>query len=84
MQRLTTARSCAVSTAPDLMACKALRVTSGTDSLAPSARSAHPAAIPSGYGPSELHSARLRLSDASGTVLANGLALLGVPDPDRR
>jgi subtilase family serine protease len=55
--RLTTARSCAVSTAPDMMACKALKVTSGTDSLAPSARSAHPAAIPSGYGPSELGSA---------------------------
>ncbi|MDD1060460.1 S53 family peptidase [Streptomyces cocklensis] len=55
--RLTTARSCAVSTAPDLMACKALKVTSGTDSLALSARSAHPAAIPSGYGPSELRSA---------------------------
>lgn len=56
-QRLTTARSCAVSNAPDLMACKALKVTSGDGSLAPSARSAHPAAVPSGYGPSELRSA---------------------------
>ncbi|MFI0721176.1 S8 family serine peptidase [Streptomyces sp. NPDC021224] len=55
--RLTTARSCAVATAPDAMACKALRVTSGSDTLAPAARSAHPAAIPSGYGPSELRAA---------------------------
>ncbi|WP_333768522.1 S53 family peptidase [Streptomyces sp. IBSBF 2435] len=55
--RLTTARSCSVSTAVDVMACKALKVTSGADSLAPAARSAHPAAIPPGYGPTELRGA---------------------------
>ncbi|WP_327293394.1 S53 family peptidase [Streptomyces sp. NBC_01198] len=64
--RLTTARSCAVSTAPDVMACKALKVTSGADSLAPSARSAHPAAIPSGYGPADLRSA-YAVPDAGGS-----------------
>ncbi|NJP44809.1 peptidase S8 [Streptomyces sp. PRB2-1] len=55
--RLTAARSCAVATVPGAMACKALKVTSGADTLAPSVRSAHPAAIPSGYGPAELRAA---------------------------
>ncbi|SEN68242.1 S53 family peptidase [Actinacidiphila rubida] len=68
---LTTARSCAVSTHPGVMACKALKVTSGANSLAPSARSANPAATPSGYGPSDLHSAyALPSSGGSGATVA--------------
>ena len=33
--------------------------------------------------PSDLHGARLRLVEATRTVLANGLALLGVSAPER-
>ncbi|MFG1811344.1 peptidase S8 [Streptomyces sp. NPDC049040] len=73
--RLTTMRSCAVSTSPDVMACAALKVTSGADTLAPSARSssgaANPAATPSGYGPADLRSAyALPTSGGSGATVA--------------
>ncbi|MBY8876619.1 S53 family peptidase [Actinacidiphila acidipaludis] len=68
---LTTARSCAVSTHPGVMACKALKVTSGVNSLAMSARSVNPAATPSGYGPSDLHSAYgLPSTGGSGATVA--------------
>jgi subtilase family serine protease len=68
---LTTERSCAVATAPGQMACKALKVTSGVDSLAVSARSKRPAATPSGYGPSDLRSAYgLPSSGGSGATVA--------------
>jgi subtilase family serine protease len=68
---LTTARSCAVSTHPGIMACKALKVTSGVNSLAASARSVNPAATPSGYGPSDLRSAyALPSSGGSGATVA--------------
>ncbi|MEE4541540.1 peptidase S8 [Streptomyces sp. V4-01] len=68
---LTTARSCAVSTRPGVMACKALKVTSGANSLAASARSVNPAATPSGYGPADLHSAyALPSTGGSGATVA--------------
>jgi len=68
---LTTARSCAVSTHPGVMACKALKVTSGVNSLAMSARSVNPAATPSGYGPADLHSAYgLPSTGGSGATVA--------------
>jgi subtilase family serine protease len=70
-QTLTTTRSCAVSTKPGFMACKALKVTSGVNSLAASARSVNPAATPSGYGPSDLHSAyALPSTGGSGATVA--------------
>ncbi|WP_333768975.1 S53 family peptidase [Streptomyces sp. IBSBF 2435] len=73
--RLTTARSCAVASKPGMMACSALKVTSGADSLAPAARSAsgvvNPAATPSGYGPADLHSAyALPTTGGSGATIA--------------
>jgi subtilase family serine protease len=53
------------------MACKALKVTSGVNSLAASARSVNPAATPSGYGPSDLHSAyALPSTGGSGATVA--------------
>ncbi|MFC4030392.1 peptidase S8 [Streptomyces polygonati] len=55
--RLTTARSCAVSTKPGMMACQAVRVTSGADTLAKSSGSTDAAAAPSGWGPADLLSA---------------------------
>jgi len=68
---LTTVRSCAVSTHPGVMACKALKVTSGANSLAASARSVNPAATPSGYGPSDLQSAyALPSTGGSGATVA--------------
>ncbi|MFI1091381.1 peptidase S8 [Streptomyces sp. NPDC020917] len=68
---LTTVRSCAVSTHPGVMACKALKVTSGANSLAASARSVNPAATPSGYGPSDLRSAyALPSTGGSGATVA--------------
>lgn len=41
-------------------------------------------ALPKGdEKPSAVHAARIRLADATGTVLANGLHLLGISAPDR-
>jgi subtilase family serine protease len=54
---ITTARSCAVSTAPDRMACLALKVTAGAGTLAHSSGSVGTAAAPSGYGPADLAAA---------------------------
>lgn len=73
--RLTTARSCAVSNRPDVMACSALKVTAGAETLAhstvPAASGVNPAATPSGYGPSDLHSAyALPTAGGSGATVA--------------
>ncbi|MFC4034363.1 S8 family serine peptidase [Streptomyces polygonati] len=54
---LTTARSCARATRPGMMACLALKVTGGVNTLARSTGSVGPAAAPAGYGPADLHSA---------------------------
>ncbi|MDX6353626.1 MAG: hypothetical protein QOF98_529 [Streptomyces sp.] len=54
---LTTARSCAVSNTPGIMACKALKVTSSLKSMAKSTGAVSPAAAPSGFGPTDLQSA---------------------------
>ena len=54
---ITTARSCALSTRPGVLACSALKVTGGVNTLAKSTGSVDPAAAPSGYGPADLHSA---------------------------
>ncbi|WNI19562.1 S53 family peptidase [Actinacidiphila sp. ITFR-21] len=55
--RLTTARSCAVAAKPGLMACQALKVTAGAQTLARSTGSVGAAAAPAGYGPADLVSA---------------------------
>ncbi|WUH89320.1 peptidase S8 [Streptomyces sp. NBC_00433] len=73
--KLTTTRSCAVSSRPDVMACAALKVTGGAETLAhstlPMSAAAKPAAAPSGYGPADLHSAyALPSTGGSGATVA--------------
>ncbi|MEU6850800.1 S53 family peptidase [Actinacidiphila alni] len=66
-----TARSCAVSSHPDVMACKALKVTKGISTLKKSTGSVNPAAAPSGFGPADLQSAYgLPSSGGSGATVA--------------
>ncbi|MET9217832.1 peptidase S8 [Streptomyces sp. NPDC003300] len=68
---VSTARSCAVSTHPDVMACKALKVTQGVNTLKKSTGSVNPAAAPSGFGPADLQSAyALPSSGGSGATVA--------------
>jgi subtilase family serine protease len=68
---VSTARSCAVSSRPGVMACKALKVTQGVNTLAKSTGSVHPAAAPSGFGPADLRSAyALPSSGGSGATVA--------------
>ncbi|WP_232792632.1 S53 family peptidase [Actinacidiphila yeochonensis] len=55
--QITTTRSCAASSRPDVMACNALKVTGGMSSLVQSSGSVNPAAAPSGFGPTDLQSA---------------------------
>ncbi|MFE3179827.1 peptidase S8 [Streptomyces violascens] len=54
---VTTVRSCAAPTRPDVMACKALKVTGGTVKSADAERALTAAAAPSGYGPASIQSA---------------------------
>jgi subtilase family serine protease len=69
--RLTTARSCAVSTRPGIMACLALKVTAGANTLAKSTGSVSKAAAPAGYGPADLLSAyALPAGGGSGATVA--------------
>ncbi|MBD0735224.1 peptidase S8 [Streptomyces sp. CBMA29] len=68
---VSTARSCALSTHPDVMACKALKVTQGVSTLKKSTGSVNPAAAPSGFGPADLQSAyALPSSGGSGATVA--------------
>src|SRR5947209_13458665 len=54
---ITTARSCVQSRHQAAMACNAVRVTGGFDTLAHSTGAVDPGATPSGYGPDDLRSA---------------------------
>jgi subtilase family serine protease len=68
---LKTARSCATSTAVNVMSCKALKVTSGVSALAKSTGAVNPKAAPSGYGPDDLRSAYgLPATGGSGATVA--------------
>ncbi len=68
---LHTARSCATSTHAGMMACQAVKVTSGVSSLAKSSGAVNPAAAPSGYGPADIQSAySLPSSGGSGATVA--------------
>ena len=67
---LRTARSCAVSHHRGVMACQAIKVTSGADSLAPSSGAVDPAAAPSGYGPADIQSAYNLPSGGDGATVA--------------
>ncbi|WP_328912861.1 MULTISPECIES: S53 family peptidase [unclassified Streptomyces] len=68
---VSTTRSCAVSAKAGVMACKALKVTGGLNSLAVSTGSVKPAATPSGYGPADLRSAyALPATGGSGATVA--------------
>ena len=68
---LKTARSCATSTAANVMSCKALKVTSGVSALAKSTGAVNPKAAPSGYGPADLASAySLPATGGSGATVA--------------
>ena len=68
---LKTAHSCATSKKAGMMACQAVKVTSGVSALAKSAGAVNPKAAPSGYGPADLRSAyALPSSGGSGATVA--------------
>ncbi|MYS24456.1 physarolisin II. Serine peptidase. MEROPS family S53 [Streptomyces sp. DvalAA-14] len=71
-RRITTARSCAVGTRPGMMACQAVKVTAGANTLARSTGSVGAAtAAPAGYGPADLLSAYALPADGgSGATVA--------------
>ncbi|WP_443033995.1 S53 family peptidase [Streptomyces sp. CA2R106] len=68
---LRTAHSCAVPSGVGQMACQAVKVTSGANTLARSTGAVSPAADPSGFGPDDLHSAyNLPTTGGSGATVA--------------
>ncbi len=68
---LKTAHSCATSKKAGMMACQAVKVTSGVSALAKSAGAVNPKAAPSGYGPDDLRGAyALPSSGGSGATVA--------------
>jgi subtilase family serine protease len=68
---LKTAHSCATSTKAGVMACEAVKVTSGAGALVKSAGAVNPEAAPSGYGPDDLRGAySLPSTGGSGATVA--------------
>jgi subtilase family serine protease len=68
---VSTSQSCAVAKKADVMACKALKVTSSLKTMAKSSGSVNPAAAPSGLGPADIQAAYgLPASGGDGATVA--------------